>query len=209
MEKYFLNKFAFLKNNKILNSFINYSLAFFIFIFIAPFICGIGLLLWIYNQGEVFYLQKRVGKNGQVFKILKFKTLTDERDETGWLLPVEQRMTYVGAFLRKYSLDELPQIFNVLKGDMNLVGPRPLPPEYLSLYSEKQKRRHLVKPGITGWTQVNGRNQLTWQKKFELDVWYVDNRSIWLDFKILALTFLKILKENDGDVVPEPFNGFN
>jgi lipopolysaccharide/colanic/teichoic acid biosynthesis glycosyltransferase len=193
----------------ILHSSINFILAFLIFLVISPALLGIGLLLWVYNRGEVLYTQKRIGKNGVEFKILKFKTLTDERDETGWLLPVEQRMTKVGAFLRKYSLDEFPQIFNVLRGDMNLVGPRPLPPEYLPLYSAEQNRRHLVKPGITGWTQVNGRNQLTWQRKFELDVWYVDNRSIGLDFKILALTFLKILKENDGDIVPESFNGQN
>lgn len=158
---------------------------------------------------RIFFVQERIGYKNQPFKIIKFKTMRDLRDENGNLLPDEQRLTRLGNFLRKTSLDELPQIINILKGEMRLVGPRPLLPEYLPLYSKNQLKRHQVKPGITGWAQINGRNLLTWKEKFELDVWYVENRSFWLDIRILWLTFLKIFRKNDGDVLSEKFNGYN
>jgi len=145
--------------------------------------------------------------------MLKFRTMLDARDAKGLLLPDEKRVTPFGQFLRSTSIDELPELINVLKGDMSLVGPRPLLMEYLPLYSEEQKRRHDVRPGITGWAQINGRNAISWQKKFELDVWYVDNQSFWLDLKILFLTVLKVLKRSDinqaGQATVEPFNGKN
>lgn len=145
--------------------------------------------------------------------MLKFRTMRDARDSQGRLLPDEQRMTSLGQFLRSTSIDELPELINVLKGDMSLVGPRPLLMEYLPLYSDEQKRRHDVRPGITGWAQINGRNAISWQKKFELDVWYVDNQSFWLDLKILFLTFWKVVRRSDinqaGQATVEPFNGNN
>lgn len=154
-------------------------------------------------------MQQRIGYKNQPFYIIKFKTMRDLRDVQGNLLPDEQRMTRFGKFLRKTSLDELPQLINILKGEMRLVGPRPLLPEYLPLYTPQQLKRHNVKPGITGWAQINGRNALTWKEKFELDIWYVENRSFWLDLKILWFTFLKIFIKNDGDVPTEKFDGNN
>lgn len=151
------------------------------------------LVLFFVNNGKVFFIQDRPGKNGRIFKIVKFKTMSDARDEKGNLLPDAERLTFVGRIIRKASLDEMPQLINVLKGDMSLVGPRPLLPEYLPLYNSFQKRRHEVKPGITGWAQINGRNAITWQEKFELDVWYVENVSFWLDVKIIFLTIKKVL----------------
>lgn len=151
------------------------------------------LVLFFVNNGKVFFIQDRPGKNGKIFKIIKFKTMSDARDEKGNLLPDAERLTFVGRIIRKASLDEMPQLINVLKGDMSLVGPRPLLPEYLPLYNSFQKRRHEVKPGITGWAQINGRNAITWQEKFELDVWYVENVSFWLDVKIIFLTIKKVL----------------
>ena len=148
--------------------------------------------LFFANQGQPFFFQLRPGKNGQLFKIIKFKTMNDKRDENGNLLSDEYRLTKIGAFVRKTSLDEIPQLLNVLKGNMSLIGPRPLLPEYLPLYNESQRRRHEVKPGITGWAQVNGRNAISWTQKFEYDVWYVDNLSFLLDFKILFLTTKKV-----------------
>ncbi len=142
----------------------------------------------------VFFTQERPGLRGEPFKMIKFRTMTNERDEEGNLLPNEKRMTRFGSFLRSYSLDELPELFNVLKGDMSLVGPRPLLMDYLPYFSEEEHRRHEVKPGITGWSQVNGRNAIGWDKKLELDVWYVENQSFWLDWKILWLTIVKVLK---------------
>ena len=159
----------------------------------------------------VLFVQNRPGKKGQPFEIIKFRTMTNQRDDSGELLPNEKRMTGFGSFLRSTSLDELPELMNVLKGDMSLVGPRPLRIRYLPLYNEFQKRRHEVKPGITGWAQVNGRNAVTWDEKFKMDVWYVDNRSFWLDLKILFMTVLKVLKREDiaheGDVSMPPFEG--
>jgi len=149
--------------------------------------------VFIYNT-KVLFIQKRLGMYGEVFKIIKFKTLNDNKNIHGQLKSDEERITKFGGILRKYSMDELPQLINVLKGDMSFIGPRPLLPEYLNLYNNFQKRRHEVKPGITGWAQVNGRNAISWQKKFEYDVWYVDNISFWLDLKILFLTIKKVFK---------------
>lgn len=150
------------------------------------------LLRLVHGKGGVFFTQPRPGKNEVIFKLVKFKTMNDKRDVAGSLLPDGERLTGIGKFIRKTSLDELPQLWNVLKGDMSLVGPRPLLVQYLPLYTSEQKRRHLVKPGITGWAQVNGRNAISWEKKFELDVWYVDHISFLLDLKILFFTVKKV-----------------
>lgn len=156
---------------------------------------GVVSLLVAMSLGRpVFFRQTRPGLHGKPFQMLKFRTMTNERDEHGNLLPDAQRLTRFGRFLRATSLDELPELWNVLKGDMSLVGPRPLLMEYLPLYSERQARRHEVRPGITGWAQVNGRNALSWEEKFELDVWYVENRSFWLDIRILVLTLWKVIR---------------
>lgn len=167
--------------------------------------------LTIVNSGTPFFIQKRPGKNGRIFKIVKLKTMTDEKDADGNLLPDADRLTMIGKIIRKTSLDEIPQLFNVLKGDMSLVGPRPLLPSYLELYSEEQARRHDVKPGITGWAQVNGRNSISWERKFELDVWYVDHQSFLLDFKIVLMTIKKVfLREGintEGEATTKPFKG--
>ena len=151
-------------------------------------------LLAAANKGSIWFLQARPGKNERCFNVIKFKTMTDEFDISGLLLPDELRLTTIGKFVRKTSMDELPQLINVLKGDMSIIGPRPLLVEYLPLYSEKQRRRHEVKPGITGWAQVHGRNALAWPERFVLDVWYVDNISFWIDIKILWLTVVKVLR---------------
>lgn len=153
-----------------------------------------ALCLVIANNGSPFFFQLRPGKNGKLFRIVKFKTMNDKRDKQGNLLPDEKRLTPIGKLVRKLSIDELPQLINVLKGDMSLIGPRPLLPEYLAHYTPEQARRHEVRPGITGWAQVNGRNTLSWEKKFEYDVWYVDNLSFVLDAKIFWLTIIKIFK---------------
>lgn len=158
------------------------------------------IVIWLHfaNKGAgVFFFQERPGKGGKIFKLIKFKSMTDERDGEGKLLPNEQRITKAGAFIRKTSLDELPQLLNVLKGDMALIGPRPLLPRYLELYTPKQARRHEVRPGITGWAQVHGRNTITWTKKFEYDIYYVDNVSLLLDIKIVLLTIYKVFKHSD------------
>ena len=154
----------------------------------------IALAIKLNLKGPVFFKQSRPGKNGKIFYIYKFRTMKDLRDESGNFLPDEERLTKFGKLLRRLSLDELPELWNVLKGDMSLVGPRPLLIQYLGRYTPEQARRHEVKPGITGWAQVNGRNAITWEQKFVLDVWYVDHRSIWLDLKIIALTIWRILK---------------
>ena len=169
------------------------------------------LLLLIANKGKAFFLQPRPGKNGRIFKVVKFKTMTDERDKFGDFLPDGDRITSIGNFIRKTSLDEIPQLLNVIKGDMSLVGPRPLLVEYLPLYDSFQARRHEVKPGITGWAQVNGRNAISWQQKFEYDVWYVDNLSFKTDFIILWKTFSKVFKSegisSSTSATMEKFNG--
>ncbi|WP_455586913.1 sugar transferase [Bacteroides sp.] len=193
---------------------IDFIIAFCVLAVIWPVLLLIIIFLHFANKGAgVFFTQNRPGKNAQIFKAIKFKTMTDERDTEGNLLPDDVRLTKVGKIVRSLSIDELPQLFNVLKGDMALVGPRPLLPKYLPLYSPEQYRRHEVRPGITGWAQVNGRNSITWKKKFELDVWYVDHISFWLDMKILFLTVKKVfIREGinmEGAVTTEPFNGHN
>jgi sugar transferase EpsL len=183
----------------------------FLIILFVPILLLLFPLLSILVGFPVLFKQPRPGKNGIPFTIYKFLTMTDEKDEFGNLLPDIKRLTRFGSFLRRTSLDELPELFNVLKGEMSLVGPRPLLIDYLPLYSPEQARRHEVKPGITGWAQVNGRNALSWQKKFELDVWYVDHVSFWLDIKILFLTIWKVLKREgisqEGYATAEKFKG--
>ncbi|CAL1519254.1 sugar transferase [Chitinophaga sp. MM2321] len=178
---------------------------------LLPVFIAIGILLFIANSGNPFFLQARPGKNNRIFKVIKYKTMNDKRDTKGELLPDEQRLTVIGSFVRKTSLDEIPQLINVLKGDMSLIGPRPLLVDYLNLYSETQGRRHEVKPGITGWAQVNGRNAISWNQKFELDVWYVDHVSFLLDVKIVMMTFIKVFKSEGitqkGHVSTERFRG--
>lgn len=174
----------------------------------------VALFLHFANKGAgVFFLQPRPGRNGRIFKVIKFKTMTDEKDADGNLLPDEVRLTKVGRFVRSTSIDELPQLWNVIKGDMSLIGPRPLLVQYLPLYSPKQARRHEVRPGITGWAQVNGRNSISWKQKFEYDVWYVDHLSFALDLKIIFLTIKKVFVRegisHEGMATMEPFNGHN
>ena len=177
---------------------IDFTIVFVVLLLIWPFLLIISIWLHFANKGAgIFFFQERPGKNEKIFKVIKFKSMTDERDELGNLLPNEQRITKVGVFIRKTSIDELPQLLNVLKGDMSLIGPRPLRVDYLPIYNNLQKRRHDVRPGITGWAQVNGRNAISWTKKFELDVWYVDHISFFLDLKIIYLTVMKVLKRTD------------
>lgn len=182
-------------------------------IFLSPLLIIFTILLSMVNGGKPFFFQKRPGKSGRSFQIVKFRTMTDERDEVGNLLPDASRLTSIGQFVRKTSMDEIPQLINVVKGDMSIVGPRPLLPEYLELYSERQKKRHEVKPGITGWAQVNGRNAISWTQKFEYDVWYVENLSFSLDLKILFKTIKKVLISEgintQNMATTEPFNGNN
>ena len=175
--------------------FIDFLASFFGILLISPLLLVVILLLAIANRGKVFFTQERPGKDGKIFRVVKFKTMNDRKDESERLLPDHIRLTRVGRFIRSTSLDELPQLINVIKGDMSLVGPRPLLVSYLPLYNEFQARRHEVKPGITGWTQVNGRNRLSWDEKFNLDVWYVDNLSFALDLRIIWLTFVKVIKQ--------------
>ncbi len=174
----------------------------------------VSIILYFANKGAgVFFLQPRPGKNGKIFKVIKFKTMTDEKDAEGNLLPDEVRLTPMGRFVRSTSIDELPQLINVIKGDMALIGPRPLLVQYLPLYSPQQARRHEVRPGITGWAQVNGRNSISWKQKFEYDVWYVDHLSFLLDLKIIFLTIKKVFVRegisHEGMATMEPFNGHN
>lgn len=189
----------------------DFSLALVLMVLLAPVFILLILLLYIFNRGKVFFFQDRPGKNEKVFRIVKFKTMTDEKDEQGNLLPDELRLTKMGKFVRKTSLDELPQLLNVLKGDMSFIGPRPLLVSYLPLYNEEQKRRHLIKPGITGWAQVNGRNTITWKQKFIYDVYYVDHLSLALDLKIFWMTIKKVLKREgintDGQATADDFKG--
>ena len=163
-------------------------------IVISPVFVLVMICLLVANTGNPFFFQSRPGKNARIFKVVKFKTMNDKKDKEGCLLPDAERLTTVGKFVRKTSLDEIPQLINVLKGDMSLVGPRPLLIEYLPRYNQEQARRHEVRPGITGWAQVNGRNAISWQQKFEYDVWYVDHISFFLDMKILWMTVIKVFK---------------
>jgi undecaprenyl phosphate N,N'-diacetylbacillosamine 1-phosphate transferase len=189
---------------------IDFSFAFIGIIFLLPFLLFITLILSIIIKENPFFCQFRAGKNQIPFKIIKFKTMNDDKDENQNLLPDEKRVTKIGVVLRKLSIDEMPQLINVIKGDMSIVGPRPLLTTYSHLYNDFQNRRHEVKPGITGWVQVNGRNAISWDKKFELDVWYVDNISLFLDFKIIMMTFKKVILRKgidvQSDIALEPFD---
>lgn len=192
---------------------VDFSMALVGLVIAFPILLLVTVLLGVVNHGKPFFLQIRSGLNEQLFKIIKFKTMTDKKDAAGKLLPDAERLTIIGNVIRKTSIDELPQLLNVLKGEMSLVGPRPLLPEYLDLYTNEQKQRHSIRPGITGWAQVNGRNTITWKRKFELDVWYVNNISCWLDLKILIKTVLKVIKSegvrSGSKIAMNNFNGKN
>ncbi|MRI62424.1 sugar transferase [Ornithobacterium rhinotracheale] len=192
---------------------IDFTASFIGLIVLSPILLVVTILLAIANHGKPFFFQKRPGLNEKIFSIVKFKTMNDKKDAQGNLLPDADRLTSVGKFVRKTSLDEIPQLINVLKGDMSLIGPRPLLPEYLPLYNEEQKKRHLVRPGITGWAQVNGRNAISWEEKFRHDVWYVKNLSFSLDVKIIFLTIEKVFKSEgisqEGQVTTYKFDGTN
>lgn len=193
---------------------IDFILVFIVLVVIWPILLLITIWLHFANKGAgAFFTQERPGKDGKIFRVIKFKSMTDERDASGKLLPDAKRLTHVGKFVRATSIDELPQLINVLKGDMALIGPRPLLPEYLPLYSEEQARRHEVRPGITGWAQVNGRNAISWSRKFELDVWYVEHCSLLLDVRIMLLTIKKVFAKEgivkDGMATTVRFDGKN
>lgn len=193
---------------------IDFTIVFIALLIIWPFLLIITIWLHFANKGAgAFFYQERPGIDAKIFKVIKFKTMTDERDSEGKLLPDAQRLTKVGKLVRSLSIDELPQLINVLKGDMSLIGPRPLLPKYLPLYSKEQYRRHEVRPGMTGWAQVNGRNNISWTRTFELDVWYVDNCTLWTDIKILFMTIKKVLFREDisqeGQATRLPFDGTN
>jgi len=193
---------------------LDFSIALIALIFISPILLVVTIWLHFVNKGAgVFFTQERPGKNAKIFKVIKFKTMTDERDENGKLLPDADRLTKVGKFVRSTSIDELPQLINVLKGDMALIGPRPLLVQYLPLYSKEQARRHEVRPGISGWAQCHGRNAITWTKKFELDVWYVDHVSLLTDLQVIWTTIKIVLMRSDineeGQATKEGFNGHN
>ena len=177
---------------------------------IGWFLIIVAIILHFANKGAgAFFTQDRPGKDEKIFKLIKFKSMTDEKDENGNLLPEQQRLTKAGAFIRKFSIDELPQLINVLKGDMAFIGPRPLLIKYLPLYSEEQHRRHEVRPGMSGWAQVHGRNNITWTDKFKLDVWYVDHCSLWVDIKVIFLTIKNVLSSKDIILTTGPFTGDN
>lgn len=194
--------------------FIDFILSLIALIMLSPLLLIISSILFFANKGAgVLFYQSRPGMNEKIFKVIKFKSMTEERDNEGNLLPNDKRITPVGKFIRKTSIDELPQLINVLKGDMSLIGPRPLLIDYLPLYSNDQKKRHNVRPGITGWAQINGRNAISWTEKFELDIWYVENMSFKLDLKIILLTILKVIKSENinqtKEVTMYKFNGKN
>jgi len=198
----------------IFKCFFDFWIALIALICVSPILLVVTIWLRYANRGAgAFFTQERPGKDAKKFKVIKFKTMTDERDENGELLPDADRLTKVGKFVRSTSIDELPQLFNVLKGDMALIGPRPLLVQYLPLYSKEQARRHEVRPGISGWAQCHGRNNISWTEKFKLDVWYVDHVSLMTDLKVIWITVLKVLKRADisldGHVTTEPFNGHN
>ena len=196
-----------------IKSLIDFFVSFILLIITFPVLAIATVFLYFANHRKPFFFQLRPGKNGKLFTIIKFKTMNDKKDDEGNLLLDASRLTVLGQFVRKTSLDELPQLINVLKGDMSLVGPRPLLPEYLTLYNETQKRRHDVKPGITGWGQINGRNSISWSQKFEYDVWYVDHFNFLLDLKIIYLTVSKVFKRegitSENSVSTPAFNGTN
>lgn len=180
---------------------------------LSPILFIVTIMLCFVNQFKPFFYQKRPGKNGKIFSIIKFKTMNDKKDTQGNFLSDAERLTSIGTFIRNTSFDEIPQLFNVIKGDLSIIGPRPLRTFYLPLYSEEQKKRHDVRPGITGWAQVNGRNAISWEQKFKYDIWYVENMSFLLDFKIVFLTIKKIFMREgisqEGQVTIERFNGKN
>lgn len=182
--------------SRIFKRFLDFTLSMIVFIIFFPIFLIIATFLFFANNGKPFFYQTRPGKDEKLFKIIKFKSMNDKKNKDGELLPDEKRLTKVGLFVRRTSLDEIPQLLNVIKGDMSLVGPRPLLISYLPLYNEQQRKRHLIKPGITGWAQVNGRNAISWKQKFEYDVWYVENCSFILDMKIFWLTALKVIKRD-------------
>lgn len=194
-----------------LKRFFDFTVSFLAFCLLLPLFIVITSLLFIANQGSPFFVQPRPGKNGRIFRLVKFKTMNDRKDEAGNLLSDGERLTATGKFIRKTSLDEIPQLINVIKGEMSLIGPRPLLVEYLPLYNDRQKRRHEVRPGITGWAQVNGRNAIGWKEKFELDVWYVDHVNFQLDCKIIFFTVMKVVKSEgvsqQGHVTMTKFDG--
>lgn len=198
---------------KIFKRVIDFTTAVLGFLFLLPLFILVTLFLFFANRGNPFFFQLRPGKGERIFKIVKFKTMNDKKDSDNNLLPDSERLTKIGMFVRKTSLDEIPQLINVIKGDMSLIGPRPLLPEYLSLYNDFQKQRHNIKPGITGWAQVNGRNAISWKKKFEYDIWYINNLSFILDVRILFKTIQKVIKREsinaDNSVTIERFNGGN
>ena len=194
--------------------FFDFWISLFVLICISPILLVVTIWLHFANKGAgAFFTQERPGKNGRIFKVIKFKTMTDERDSDGKLLPDAKRLTKVGRFVRSTSIDELPQLVNVLKGDMALIGPRPLLVKYLPLYSKEQMRRHEVRPGISGWAQCHGRNAISWTEKFRLDVWYVDHCTLWTDIKVIWITIMKVLRRADiseeGQATMEPFKGNN
>jgi lipopolysaccharide/colanic/teichoic acid biosynthesis glycosyltransferase len=204
------------KNNMyklFLKRFFDFILALSGLIILSPVFAFIVLLIFMTNRGNPFFRQSRPGKNERIFHILKFKTMNNRKDKNGNLLPDMERITKTGAFVRRMSLDEIPQLINVIKGDMSLIGPRPLLTQYLPLYDATQKRRHEMRPGITGWAQVNGRNTISWQQKLAYDVWYVDHVSFWLDLKITYLSFIKVFKQKDINAdlhtTMQPFTGNN
>ena len=192
---------------------VDFFLALLIFTILLPVFIAVILCLAIANRGVVFFIQPRPGKSGKIFKIIKFKTMNDRKDQNGELLPDGKRLTPIGKLVRKTSIDEIPQLLNVIKGDMSLVGPRPLLVQYLALYTPTQRKRHNVRPGITGWAQINGRNAISWSKKLDYDVWYADNLNFTLDIKILFLTILKVFKSEGinsaSSATTEAFNGSN
>lgn len=193
---------------------LDFIISFTILLLIGWLLMLIAIFLYFANRGAgAFFFQERPGKNEKIFKVIKFKTMTDERDMEGNLLPDEKRITRIGKFVRNTSIDELPQLINVLKGDMSLIGPRPLLVEYLQLYTKEQARRHEVRPGISGWAQCHGRNAISWEEKFNLDLWYVDHCSLWTDIKVVWITIMKVLKRIDinkeGQATTEVFNGKN
>ncbi|MBV7440772.1 sugar transferase [Weeksellaceae bacterium TAE3-ERU29] len=194
-----------------LKRFLDFTLSLIGLIVLSPIFIIITILLFFSNNGKPFFFQKRPGLHEKIFSIIKFKTMNDKKDAQGNLLSDKERLTKVGSFVRKTSLDEIPQLINVLKGDMSLIGPRPLLPEYLPLYNETQKQRHNVRPGITGWAQVNGRNAISWQQKFKYDVYYVENYTFLLDMKIVFLTIKKVFVSEGisqkGQATMEPFKG--
>lgn len=187
---------------------IDFILVLCVLLVIWPIFLFITIWLHFANKGAgAFFFQERPGKDEKIFKVIKFKSMTDERDENGNLLPDKDRITTVGKFVRKTSIDELPQLINVLKGDMALIGPRPLLPEYLPYYTERERLRHTVRPGISGWAQVNGRNNVTWDQKLELDVYYVEHLSFWMDVRVLLSTIKNVLRAKDVNVVPSAIKG--